>query len=256
VVIVNSIAIGGIVFVCTFGGAMIGMYASSRLPDQHLSAASTAVIRLAMAFLVALTTLVISLMISSARVSFTTKDAEYRRGAADIVMLDRALAHYGPETKDARDLLRRVAETRLREFWPEDTMSRQQSRPIEIGTGIEQIEDALRALEPKDNAQRSLQARALQIGADIETLTWLLAEQGGSAIRWPTLIILIFWLTMIFTSFGFSAPRNATVVATLFVCSLSIAGAMYLLVQLDQPYGGYIKVSSAPLRAAIDQLGR
>jgi hypothetical protein len=84
----------------------------------------------------------------------------------------------------------------------------------------------------------------------------LLAEQGGSAIRWPTLAILAFWLTIIFVSFGYSAPRNATVIVTLFVCSLSVAGAIYLLVQLDQPYSGYIKVSSVPLRAAIDQLGR
>ena len=252
----NSVAFAGIVFVCTFGGAMIGMYASSRLPDHHLSPASTTVVRLAIAFVVALATLVISLMISSARTSFATKDAEYRRGTADLILLDRAMAHYGPETKGARDLLRRVAETKLREFWPEDSTPREQSCPIEIGAGIEQIEDALRALEPKDNAQRSLQARSLQISADIETLTWLLAEQGGSAVRWPTLVILVFWLTMIFISFGFSAPRNATVVATLFVCSLSIAGAMYLLVQLDRPYSGYIKVSSAPLRAAIDQLGR
>jgi hypothetical protein len=252
----SSVAVGAIVFVSTFGGAMIGMYASSRLPDQHLSPASTAVVRLAMAFVVALATLVISLMISSARTSFATKDAEYRRGAGDIILLDRTMAHYGPETKDTRDLLRRVAEAKLREFWPEDSAPREQTGAIDIGAGIEQIEDELRALEPKNNAQRSLQTRALQVSADIETLTWLLTEQGGSAIRWPTLVILVFWLTMIFVSFGFSAPRNATVIATLFVCSLSIAGGMYLLVQLNQPYSGYIKVSSAPLRAAIEQLGK
>jgi hypothetical protein len=250
------IAIGAIVFVCTFGGAMVAMYASSRLPDQYLSPASTAVIRLAMAFVVALATLVISLMISSARSSFVTKDAEYRRGAADIILLDRALARYGPETKNARELLRGVAETKLREFWPEDSAPREQSRPIEMGTGIEQIEDELHALDPKDNAQQWLQTRALQISAEIEQLTSFLATQNSSAIRWQTLAILVFWLTIIFVSFGYSAPRNATVIATFFVCGLSIAGAIYLLVQLDQPYSGYIKLSSAPWRAAIDQLGR
>jgi hypothetical protein len=250
------IAIGAIVLVCTFGGAMVAMYASSRLPDQYLSPASTAVMRLAMAFVVALATLVISLMISSARSSFVTKDAEYRRGAADIILLDRALARYGPETKNARELLRGVAETKLREFWPEDSAPREQSRPIEIGTGIEQIEDELHALDPKDNAQQWLQTRALQISAEIEQLTSFLATQNSSAIRWQTLAILVFWLTIIFVSFGYSAPRNATVIVTFSVCGLSIAGAMYLLVQLDQPYGGYIKVSSAPWRAAIDQLGR
>jgi hypothetical protein len=252
----DHIAIGAIVLACTFGGAMVAMNASSRLPDQYLSPASTAVIRLAMAFVVALATLVISLMISSARSSFVIKDGEYRRAAADIILLDRALARYGPETKTARELLRGVAETKLREFWPENSAPRVQSRPIEIGTGIEQIEDALHALDPKDNAQRWLQTRALQISAEIEQLSWLLTAQNSSAIRWPTLAILVFWLTIIFVSFGYSAPRNATVIATLFVCSLSIAGAMYLLVQFDQPYSGYIKVSSAPWRAAIDQLGR
>src|SRR5262249_62325166 len=165
----SSVAVGAIVFVCTFAGAMIGMYASSRLPDHHLSPASTAVMRLAMAFVVALATLVISLMIASATTSFATKDAEYRRGAADLILLDRTMAHYGPETKNTRDLLRRVAEAKLWEFWPEDSPPREQIRPIEIGTGIEKIEDELRALEPKDNAQRSLQARALQSATNVRT---------------------------------------------------------------------------------------
>jgi hypothetical protein len=252
----NAVAVGGIAFACVFGGALLGMYLSAVLPDHHLSAASTAVVRLAIGVIIALTTLVVSLTISSTRGSLAAKDAEFKRASADVVLLDRALAHYGPETKDARDLLRRVAESRLCELWPEDCPRRAEVRPSVTSAGIEEIQDLLRALAPKNDAQRWLQSRALQLSTDIEQVQWLILEQAGSTIGWPTLVIVLFWLTIIFVSFGFSAPRNATVIGTLLVCSLSIGAAIYLILQMDDPYSGLIKVSSAPLRTAIGQLGR
>jgi len=81
-------------------------------------------------------------------------------------------------------------------------------------------------------------------------------EQVSSAIQWPFLTILVFWLAIIFTSFGLFAPRNGSVIAALLVCALSVAASIYLIVEMDQPYGGLIKISSAPLRTVLDQIGR
>jgi hypothetical protein len=252
----NSMAIGTIAFACLFGGTMLGMFLRFILPDHHLSSESRDALRLVMTTLSLMSALVVGLLIASSKSAFDTRDAEYRRSAANLVLLDRAMAHYGPETKEARDLLRRIAESRLCRLWPEDCTTRAENSRADIGAGIEQIEDMLRALTPKNDAQRWLQSRALQISADTEQMRFLVMEQAGSTIQWPFLALLVFWLTIIFVSFGLSAPRNATVIAVYFVCSLSIAGAIYLILGMDQPFEAPIKISSAPLRAAIDQLGR
>src|SRR6266481_3593447 len=199
---------------------------------------------------------VVGLLIASAKGSFDLRDAEYRHSCANIILLDRAMAHYGPETKVGRDLLRQFAENRLRAVWPEDCRQRAHIECAPMEVDREAMQDVLRALAPKHDAQRWLQSRALQISTDIEQLHWLLIEQSGSTIQWPFLAILVFWLTMIFISFGLSAPPNATVITTLLVCSLSISGAIYLILQLHQPFDWPMKLSSAPLRTAIDQLGR
>jgi hypothetical protein len=64
------------------------------------------------------------------------------------------------------------------------------------------------------------------------------------------------WLAAIFASFGLFAPYNGSVITVLFICALSVAGSIYLIVEMDQPYGGLIKLSSAPLHAVLDQLSR
>jgi len=69
-------------------------------------------------------------------------------------------------------------------------------------------------------------------------------------------VVVVFWLTIIFGSFGLLAPRNATVVAVLFLCALSVAGAIFLILEMDQPFEGLMKISSAPLRYALSQLGQ
>jgi hypothetical protein len=72
----------------------------------------------------------------------------------------------------------------------------------------------------------------------------------------PFLVVMVFWLAVIFASFGLFAPRNATVIATLFVCALSVSGAIFLILELDSPFSGLLQISDAPLRNAIAHLGQ
>ena len=85
---------------------------------------------------------------------------------------------------------------------------------------------------------------------------WLLLEQRGSSIPLPFMAVLTFWLAMIFMSFAIFAPANTTVIATLLICALSISGAMFLILELDTPFAGLIRISSAPLRDALALLGQ
>lgn len=252
----SALAVGGAVFLCVFGGASLGMLLNAVLPKHHLSSESKDVIKVAMAMIATLAALVVGLLIASAKGSFDAKDGELKSAAAHLVMLDRTMAEYGPETREARDLLRQLIAMKIRQVWPDERTGNLDPGAISRGSGIEAIQLRLLALAPQNDAQRWLKSTALEISRNIAEARWLVAEQAGSSIQWPFLTILVFWLAAIFASFGLFAPVNGSVITVLFICALSVAGSIYLIVEMDQPYGGLIRISSAPLHAVLDQLGR
>ncbi len=207
-----------------------------------------------MGLLVTMTALVLGLLIASAKSSYDTKRSELTEMAANVVLLDRSLALYGPETNDARDLLRRSVARALDQMWPSSG-----SQPADLNpaaTRAEVLYERIHALSPQSEVQRSLQAEALKIATDLARTRSLLFAQAGSSIPLPFLVILVFWVTVIFVSFGLLAPVNATVVTTLFVCALSVSGAIFLILELDQPFQGLFQLSDAPVRSALANLGR
>lgn len=247
----SAIGIGLIVLVCVFGGSILGMVLHTVLPEQHLSADSKDVIKLGMGLIATMSALVLALLTNSAKGSFDTQRNELTQMAANIILLDRILAHYGPETKDARDLLKGTVNNMINRMWPQEG-SGPQLQPV----AAEAFYDKIQALSPQNDVQRQLQAQAVKISVDIGQSRWLLFEQGGRSIPMPFLVLLIFWVTVIFLSFGLFAPRNATVIVTLFLCALSLSGAIYLILELDHPFGGLVQISSAPLRSALSQIDK
>jgi hypothetical protein len=251
----SALVIGAIVFACVFGGALFGMYLGTVLPKDHLNPDARDVIKVAMAMIATLAALVLGLLIASAKSSLDEKESELRSTAAQVVLLDRTMAEYGAETQEARDLLRQTTAARISQIWPEENSTVTPSA-IGRGSGIEAIQRKLLDLSPQTDAQRWLQSTALQISGTIAAARWSVLQQLGSSIQWPFIAIMVFWLAIIFASFGLFAPRNASVTAALFVAALSVAGSIYLILEMDQPYSGLIKLSSAPLRTALEQLGR
>ena len=252
----NALTIGGIVFAAVFGGALLGMCLRTVLPDHHLSTDSKDIIRIAMATIATLAALVVGLLIASAKSSFDTKNGDLTRAAAHYILLDRTLAQYGPETRASRDLLRQMAETRLHQIWPEESAGRLNPGSVTQGPGIETIQRDIFNLAPQNDAQQWLKSRALQLSSDIDEVRWEAVEQLGSSIQWPLLTVLVFWFVAIFTSFGLFAPTNSSVIIAMFACALSVASSIYLIVEMDQPYGGLIKLSSAPLVTALGEMGK
>ena len=140
--------------------------------------------------------------------------------------------------------------------WPEDTSQPAQVDAPETTPSVEGIEARIRALSPQNDAQRWLQSRALTISGDLAGTRWLVFAQAGNSIPMPFLVVLVLWLTVLFGSFGLLAPRNATVIAALALCALSVAGSIFLILEMSRPLAGLIKVSSAPLRYAVSHLGQ
>ena len=250
----NPASIGWIVLACVFGGALLGMALRLILPEHHLSAESKDVIKLGMGLTAMMSALVLALLTNSAKSSYDAQRNEVTQLSANIILLDRVLAHYGPEAKEARDLVKLSAAGMTDRIWPENRSGLAQLAP---NTAVaEGFFDKIQELSPQNEVQRSLQAQAIKTSIDIGQARLLLLEQGGRSIPMPFLALLVFWLTIIFLSFGLFAPPNATVIVTLFLCALSVSGAIFLIMELDRPFGGLIQISAAPLRDAIVHLGK
>jgi hypothetical protein len=202
--------------------------------------------------------LVLSLMISSAKGSFDTFSSGLRNTGTKIILLDRAMARYGPETREARDILKVGVSTAVEQIWPPEKnaidikkLSGQSSTK-----GVE-LEEKLQQLSPRNDDQRRLQSQALQFSGEIREGIWQMYEQVGQrSIPTSFLVLLVFWLTIIFFSIGLFASPNTTVISILFVCAVSAASALFLILELDQPFGGLIQISSAPLHNALARLGQ
>lgn len=251
----TSLPTATLVFACVFGAAMLGMGLRSLLPADHLSADSKDVIKLAMGLIATMAALVLGLLTASAQSTFKTWDGEVKQSAADVILLDRTLAHLGTETRDIRAQLRATIASRLAQTWPEDGSA---AAPIDSATTptVEGIDDAIRALVPQGDAQHELQARALALSGRLLGTRWLLLAQSDAGIPTPFLIILVFWLSALAISFGLFAPRNATVVGALLLCSLSVSASVFLILEMSTPLAGLLKISSAPLRYALAHLGQ
>ncbi len=246
-------AISGVVFLFVFAGSMLGMLLRYVLPKHHLADDSKDVVKMGMGLVATMSVLVLSLVISSAKSSFDALSSEVIASSSRIILLDRTLANYGPETKQERELLRATLAKVT-----DKIESRVGPNPEDFGSStraIDSLYEQLAGLVPKDASQRLLQSQALSILAELRQTHWLIFEQQSTTISLPMLIILISWLTMLFISFGLFAPANGTVIASLFISALSVSAAILLILELYRPYEGLIRISTSPLRAALTQLG-
>jgi hypothetical protein len=253
----TTLTISGIVFACIFGGAILGMILRAVLPEKHLNAESKDLVKLGMGLVGTMTALVLGLLVASAKSSFDAQRNGLAQLSGNVIFLDRALAHYGAESKDAREMLRASVADMLQRTWPGENG---QPGPTETKSGTEGkyegFYEKIQELAPKNDAQRAWQAQALKTATDMAQTRWVLFAQKGSSIPTPFLVVMVAWLTLILASFSLFAPPNATVFITLLVCTLAVSSAVFLILELDRPFDGVMQISSAPLRNALAQLGR
>jgi hypothetical protein len=249
----NSIAVSLIVFMSVFGGSLLGVLLRSALPPQHLSADSKDIVRLGMGLVGTMAALVLGLLVASAKSSYDAQSNELTQVSANVITLDRVLAHYGPEANEARNQLRNAVVRVADRVWPKD---HSRHPTLEPSIATESLYDTIQQLSPKDTTQRSLQSDAMSLANGLSQTRWLMYEQNAGSVPFPMLVILVLWLTIIFVSFGLFAPRNATVVASLFVSALSVSCAIFLILEMYKPFEGLIQISGAPLYAALSHLGQ
>jgi Protein of unknown function (DUF4239) len=252
----SELTIAVIVFSCIFGSALLGLFLRAALPDHHLSSESKDVVKLAMGLIATMAALVLGLLTASAKSSFDVQNAEIVHSAADIIRLDRALARYGPETKEIRDVLKQAVAFRIHLTWPEDGSARKNVDSAEMTRGTEGLEDKIRELSPRNELQREFKSRSLQISGDLLATRWLRMAQLSDPVPLVFLVVLVFWLSILFGTFGLFAPRNVTVIAALVLCAVAVSGSTFLILEMHRPFDGLMKISPAPMLYALSKLGQ
>ena len=252
----SSFAVALVVFSCSFGAALIGMILHVKLPDHHLDADSRDVVKLVMGLIATMSALVLSLLIASANSSYDQQSSELKALSANIVLLDQTLESYGPDAKASRDRLRNVVRQTHDRIWSPEGVRPEALNSMETRSSVKANIEKLQSLSPKTDVERVLLNRAMQESESIGRSRLLMFEQLGSSIAWPFLMVLVFWICVLFLGFGLFARFNATVTLALLVGALSVAGAIFLILELNDPYHGFMRISDEPLLNAMAQLGR
>ena len=250
----SPLAISSLVFVLICGGALAGIFLRPLLPREHLSDASQGVVKLGMGLIATMAALVLGLLIASATNTYNSDRAQVAQMTAQVILLDRVLAGYGADTDGIRAGLRQALKTVVTRIWNEEG-----SKAAEMGSFVPNIEaealyGQIRLLAPKNDFQRFLQDQALTVSAQMAQTRLLLYAQSSGTIPAPFLVILIFWLTVIFFSFALPAPPNPTILVVLGICALSASAAIFLILEMSDPFTGLMKLPSAPLRDALAPL--
>jgi hypothetical protein len=249
----NANIVGIIVFTSTFGAAMLATRLHTLLPKHYFDNESRDTVKVGIGLIATMTALVLGLVTASAKSSFDNVNTAVKAFATQTLALDRTLARYGSETAGIRNELKRVVGTRIDMVWPQGSSKPTSLDPL---SGGEEIARAIRNLKPAADSQRALQARALDLAETLLQSRWIVTTSIGASVPLPFLAVLLFWLTITFASFGLFAPRNAMVVGVLFVCALSVASALFLVLEMDGPFEGLLKVSAEPLRSAYARLNQ
>jgi hypothetical protein len=250
---VNELAISLIVYVCVMGGALCGIYLNRVLPPEHIKDQTRESVNIAVGVIATLAALVLGLMVTSAKSSFDARAKDIREIAARIVILDRALRDYGQESSGARAQLKTMIEARLKRLWAEELQTAGAPRLADMESVFRK---RLLSLAPANDAQRWLQARSLAVAGDLEQTRWLLIEQSRKTIPRAFVVVLVFWLVVIFGTLGLFSPRNGTAYTIIFICAFSVAAAIFLVLELDQPFEGVLQVSDIPVRNALAEISR
>ncbi|MGX5800503.1 bestrophin-like domain [Bradyrhizobium sp. Arg314] len=248
----GEVLVGIMIFACLAGAAMASLMIYSRLPEHHRQEDTGAVVRLAANLFVVMSSLVLGLMINSAKNTFETIDHNVHNFATQLIILDRSLRVYGPETEGARATLTAYLQRLVDATSPTQKTPAVANRLSELL--LNKVGDQLAELTPPEARRAATLQNATQQLQKVIEQRWVLVGQSEGIIPVPLIALLVAWLMLIFASFGFRAPRNATIVGTFIVSSALAAAALYLIMDMDTPFTGPIQISPAPLQRALAEL--
>jgi hypothetical protein len=249
----NPLIVGLIVFALILGGAYAGWKLRKLLPEQHLTEETRNLVSVSTAIVATVSALVLGLLISNANSSFIRLGGEVTALSAQILRLDRVLLRYGSDAQAARETLRQYAKQKTIDMFPENPADVHLGNPASYEL-LQQVEDMLLALKPENPRDQWWMGQAMTLASKIGDARWLIAQQVGQGTPKAFVALLVFWLALLFASFGLFAPHNVTSAVILTLSALAVAGAVAMFLELEQGFGGMIHISPKPMRQAVQAL--
>jgi len=251
---VNSSLTTAVVSVCLLGAVLIGMWLRRLLPEHHLSPESRDTVKLAMGLVATMSALLLGLLVNSAKMSYDTTRIQVMQVASKFALVDRVLGIYGPQAAEVRGELHALIEESTRQTWQGDPTNPVQWKPsYEVGNAFYV---ALLKLEARDDTERTLKTQAANLTLELGQLRSLMRAESTPSLSKPMLVVVVLWLVMIFLSFSLLAPANTTANFALFASALCAAGAVFLILELNRPFGGLMRISSEPMLNVLRQVGK
>jgi VIT1/CCC1 family predicted Fe2+/Mn2+ transporter len=250
----SSFGIATFILFALFFGATLGLLIGRRLPAHHLTGETKAVVSATMAVVGTMSALVIGLMISNGSTAFKARNADVSLLASQIVQLDTLLRRYGSDADEVRHMLSRYATMTSKDLFPDRRGMTPNVDNSVTRKALDEAQDLLLTLKSSDDRQRWLSAQALQSTLAMGETRARMSQENVGSIPLPFLGAVILWLTVLFTSFGLFAPRNITAIVAIFLCALAISAAIKLVLDMDTPFDGLIRLAKPPIHISSDPL--
>jgi hypothetical protein len=250
----SALAISAVACAAMLGAAIVGMLLRSVLPERYLTAESKEVVRLGTALVATMAAMLLGLLVSSTRSSYEEKRGQVIHMTADLIELDILMKDYGPEGRAVRQVMRAAIAPMIQSIWRARTEEFRPDADAVPDAGTEKILGAIGNLAPQNDGQRARRERAIVVGLDLAQIQFVLFSQPANAISIPFITIVVLWLTFLFSTFTLSGPSNPLIVVVLLIAALSAASAIFLILDLDRPFGGLLQIPTLPLRNALPAL--
>lgn len=250
----NSLLFAIGVAVLAFCAGIVGLKLHEWLPERHAPERSREMIGAITGLIGLLLALVLGTLVGSAYTLYATQKAEIETLAARSLQLDSALEGYGAEAQPARDGLRKAITESYEKIWGHPKADLDGMDVKSVMTGTKGLDRFLMSLAPKTDAQKQMLATANAAAGQIEQTRVLMMLQLAGGINWVMLGIVVCWSMLLFCGYGLVSPVNATVVASLALGAIAVASAIFLIIELSQPYTSLIKVPSGAIEETIKAL--
>jgi len=248
----NNILITAAVFVLLAGSGLISMSMYTRLPEHHRDDKTRDAVRTIASIFIMMTSLTFGLLINSAKNTFEMINGNMHVYATDLIILDRMLRTYGSDANDARRML--IAYTEEAISHPARVEELLLTKSDSSGRALDAVGDALSALTPSD---RFHETQLVDIRKHYNRMLkhrWAIVEHSEGSIPMPLMGMLVCWLMVVFTSFGYRAPRNTVVVTMILISAFLISTSVYLIFDMNVPFKGPIRVSDQPIHRALKEM--
>ncbi len=252
----TSVLIAIAVALLTFAGGIVGLYLQKLLPEQHSVEKSRDMIGSVMGLVTLLLALVLGTIVGSAYYFSATQQSELQTLAAHSLLLDKALAQYGPETKPVRDRMKEALTRSHELFWEGGDADPQKLTVAVAMAGLQPLGDYIGSLDPQTPAQKQAVSSAGAHFGQFEQTRLMMSLQLANPFSRPLLTIVVFWSFFLFCGFGLLSRINATTLAALAFGALAVASAIFLILELSQPYTGLFRTSPAALEQTIDAIDK